>query len=830
MTNGSKVTGHRLEISYPVLVPDDGLMIGNGDLSASVYQTHEAIIFRFGKGDVWDRRFDTHASPKPIHIDELKRGLIEEGWQLGEDRKVHATKKQHADPQRLRDVCDGGTTAYATRPYPCPKPVGELALHLPTDLTGMDLTQRVDLSTGVFHLRCDWDRGIWLELEAFIAANQNAMLLRWKRGGWNTQSIVAPGRPIVWFSLYRWADPTVSTFAARFAAASGDKGYTRYQSPPCTPLPPPRCGEEDGVVFVEQVFPADPTFPQGFTCRMTPVTPNYKAAPLTGGDTGEARLHFTPINWEKETDWLAVAVTTTRDESGTAVAGRRIADALRDGGDTKVIQWDAESREHVEAFWSRSSLTCSDELIERTWHETLHARRCAYRPGTIPPALLLPSSLRDYSPWHGDYHTNYNIQSPFWGDYTANHVDDLADAFFDVMDHFLPIGRKVARDYFGCRGAYITLAACPMLAADDYSGNAPMGRMAYMTGWVANHYWWRYQYTLDKQWLRERGYPAIREFALFYLDYLTNGADGLYHAFPSTQGEDTFPNTPEGWTDRPQVMRHMRYCLRAAVAAAEVLGVDADLVAGWRDRLQHAAPDNPPTRLDIGHVTPALMEKLPPEFFTNDGMPHPLDNPLHQEVPYTLDPDAPSPWSFKEKSPATAWMWRLWNWYFGKVPWYWMISLRQGLFIPERDWKHVRELIARWRRPNGLHTAMCTGSFGHVGGWTEQLGIIAPIQEMMLQSWKGYIDLFPAWPGEINARFTTFRAEGAFLVTAAWQGGAVREASIKSERGGRCAVREPWPGVTTVRDSSGRTVNAARTAGTLSFDTCEGMTYTLATK
>ncbi|MCE9591094.1 MAG: hypothetical protein K8S99_11275 [Planctomycetes bacterium] len=817
---------HVTEIDGPVLTPDDGLMIGNGDLSVSVYQTADAIIFRFGKGDVWDRRFDADASPRPVHIDEVKRGLLEEGWQLGDDRKVRATKKQPANPDRLREVCEGGVTAYATRPYPCPKPVGELALHLPTDLTGLGITQHVAIEAGTLHVRCDWDGGLWLVVDAFVASPANALVVRWKRHGWNSETIVSPGRPMVWFSLYRWADPTIQTFAARLGAATGDGGYRRYKSPPCTPLPPPRCGVEGETHFVEQSFLPDPTFPRGFTCRMTPITPNYKAAPLDPGDTGEARLHFRPIDWNKETDWIAVAVTTTRDAGGTEAEARRITGALG-GGDAAVASWDAATRVAADAFWSRSSIRCSDELVERTWYETLHARRAAFRPGTVVPALLFPSSLRDYSPWHGDYHTNYNIQSPFWGDYTANHVDDLADAFFDVIDYFIHIGKKIARDYFGCRGAYITLGACPMLAADDYSGTAPMGRMAYMTGWVANHYWWRYQYTLDKKWLGERGYPAIRELALFYLDFLTKGEDGLYHAFPSTQGEDTFPNTPQGWTDRPQVMRHMRYCLRAAIASAEILGVDADLVSGWRDRLQHAAPDNPPTRLDIGHVTPELMLRLPPEFFTNDGMPHPLDNPAHQEVRYTLDPDAPSPWSFKNNTPETAWTWRLWNWYFGKVPWYLMISLRHGLFIPKRDWKLVRELITRWRRPNGLHSAMCSGSFGQVGGWTEQLGIIAPLQEMMLQSWKGYIDLFPAWPGETDVEFTTLRAEGAFLVSAAWQGGAIRKVSITSERGAHCMVREPWPGGTKVRGADGKPITTSRERDLISFDTAPGATYEL---
>ncbi len=71
----------------------------------------------------------------------------------------------------------------------------------------------------------------------------------------------------------------------------------------------------------------------------------------------------------------------------------------------------------------------------------------------------------------------------------------------------------------------------------------------------------------------------IRDCALFYTDFLKKGDDGLYHVFPSNQGEDGFSGNPKDYTDRAQVMQHMRYCLRAAIQASEVLGVDAG-VAG----------------------------------------------------------------------------------------------------------------------------------------------------------------------------------------------------------------------------------------------------------
>lgn len=75
--------GHRehvLSIQERVLCSDDGLLLGNGDLSVSVYQTVDRIVWRFGKGDVWDRRLDLSDDPKPAHIQEIAHGIEVEGW------------------------------------------------------------------------------------------------------------------------------------------------------------------------------------------------------------------------------------------------------------------------------------------------------------------------------------------------------------------------------------------------------------------------------------------------------------------------------------------------------------------------------------------------------------------------------------------------------------------------------------------------------------------------------------------------------------------------------------------------------------------------------
>ena len=71
----------------------------------------------------------------------------------------------------------------------------------------------------------------------------------------------------------------------------------------------------------------------------------------------------------------------------------------------------------------------------------------------------------------------------------------------------------------------------------------------------------------------------------------------------------------------------------------------------------------------------------------------------------------------------------------------------------------------------------------------------AGLQEMLLQSHTGTIEVFPAVP-EIwkKAAFRTLRAQGAFLVSAERRGGATTRVEVMAEKGGTCRLRSPFTG------------------------------------
>lgn len=71
----------------------------------------------------------------------------------------------------------------------------------------------------------------------------------------------------------------------------------------------------------------------------------------------------------------------------------------------------------------------------------------------------------------------------------------------------------------------------------------------------------------------------------------------------------------------------------------------------------------------------------------------------------------------------------------------------------------------------------------------------AGLQEMLLQSHRGTMRIFPAIPASWkDLSFTSLRAQGAFLVSAERVAGVVTRVEIVAEAGGQCRLVSPFDG------------------------------------
>ena len=435
---------HVIETTEPILEAEDGLILGNGDLSVSIYQRSEHLVWRFGKNDVWDRRIDFSDDYEPAHIDEIKRGLREEGWVSGTYRgggKAKATKGDPADEKRMNEICEV-CPSYAKRPYPCPKPVGELWMHLPIDKHEMTVHQRLVIERDECEITVSWPDGCEIRLLCFVHPTLNVLTVKWEVVNWNSATALSHQVP-VWFSVFRWADSTIEEF--RFELQNrGRNPYIPYPDDPAdaTPLDPPSYKEFEGHWVIEQAFHPDLEFKDGYKYLLQPFTTpdGLIVDPVrVSPSVGDKAIHLYG-NDDVLKGWMCVAIPCSSDEGGCEAQAKRFVNDVA-GKEAETFQrWRAENLVAADAFWAQSAIEMDDELLEDTWYENVYLRRCTYRADVIAPGLELPSTVQDYSMWHGDYHMDFNYQQPFYGDFGSNHLD-IGDAYFPGIKHMVDIGR-----------------------------------------------------------------------------------------------------------------------------------------------------------------------------------------------------------------------------------------------------------------------------------------------------------------------------------------------------------------------------------------------------
>jgi hypothetical protein len=117
-------------------------------------------------------------------------------------------------------------------------------------------------------------------------------------------------------------------------------------------------------------------------------------------------------------------------------------------------------------------------------------------------------------------------------------------------------------------------------------------------------------------------------------------------------------------------------------------------------------------------------------------------------------------------------------------------------------------VLAIWRRE--LTANLKTNRLVAFGGLcSDSLGAVAFVHDMLVQSQEGFVRLFPAWPGNQSAAFSTLRMRGAVLVSAAYEGrpewaglvagrtGGTANATLLAGASGELALLSPWPAAPT---------------------------------
>ncbi len=760
----------------------EGMLMGNGDIGVCVVVRPDALGLHIGKLDVWDIRVSEEHIAHMLPFDQVLQM-----WQRASERAKragtpHLTYLERHDAE-LREYTAKVRSSYA-KPWPRPWPCGTVWLHW--DPRQVCLRRRtLDIATGLYRLdfqESDLRRARWeTALECFV--------------NWSDGHICVSGNASVTsLAYYPHVDREAKMPLPELTGDAEGEFLCRQRLPATAPTevvpePPPAPNDREFALFGR--------LPGG-------------AMPEVAGDRVRIALTGRPVR-------LDLGLVTSLDHPEPAAHARATARRLSAQPFERLR---GQTAEGWRAFWSRSAVELEDRELERIWYHNQYFLGCCLREGKVAPGLFGNwSAGKIGTAWHGDYHMNYNTQQVFWGVFSSNHVEQHLP-YVKLVEDLMPMAEWNARQQFGLPGAYFPHSAYPVPSQVNPYPVPPWGYEICETPWTVQSLWWHYLYTLDRDYLR-RVYPLMKAAADFLVAYARRGEDGKYHLNPTV--------SPENWglTVDQRLNRDCiidialtEFLLDAVLEASRVLGRDEALRSTWR-RFKDNLARYPEVEGPYGRVW-ADVDGAPAEHVYN--------------VPVTTAPVFPAEQvgldrrtELLEIARRTVRTVRL----EGGNDLVWQPLARARLGELDLEWfkREVRYCLMpngvandRVRQIGGRYSDRTDFDFMmRMGIWTENLSLPAVVNECMLQSYAGVIRLFPNTTNLGAARFENLRAVGAFLVSAAWDGAAVKDVRLLSERGATARLISPWPRI-AVR-ARGREVALRRNGAMIEFDTEPGEIY-----
>jgi len=411
------------------------------------------------------------------------------------------------------------------------------------------------------------------------------------------------------------------------------------------------------------------------------------------------------------------------------------------------------------------------------------------RPGGLPANLQGVWNENPVPAWYSGYTHNINVEMNNWLTETAN-LPECAEPLFDWIEN-LALGTKLNPD--------------PKLRTDlgwvMYSTHNPLGGNSGWafhrpgSAWLSQHFWEHYAFGGDKEFLRKRAYPQLRELTRMWDARLIEGPKGKLITPDGWSPEHAPVRGPNGKivikegdrTPQPGASYDQQIIwdlFSNFIEASQELGVDDELRARITERrarllgpqagrwgqIQEWMEDVDDPKLDYRHIG-HLFALHPGRQIS------PLTTPeLAKAAKITLDAhsDLSCGWSRA-----------------------WKICFRARLHDGEAAARVVRTTLA-YVPAKGRGSGTYPNLFG--AGPPFQMdanfGYTAGVAEMLLQShlrdeqgqWQ--IHLLPALPaGWKDGEVTGLRARGGVTVDIAWQNGKVTSYRIRAQQTKQVKVR-----------------------------------------
>lgn len=480
-----------------------------------------------------------------------------------------------------------------------------------------------------------------------------------------------------------------------------------------------------------------------------------------------------------EKSLIAFGVATSADgDDWQQKMKEDLQEALEDGYE-KLF---AEHCSWWEAYWNKSCISIPDKFMEHHWYLTNYLLASCSRKGGYPMQLqgLWTADNGNLPPWKGDYHHDLNTQLSYFSYLKANHLEE-GECFLDFLWKMVEKGEAFTKSFYGTDGMCL-----PSIMGLD---GTPLGGWAMYSFSPTNQIWLcqfferHYRYTGDRKFLQEKAYPYMKKTAVCILGLLEE-KDGKYYLPISSSPEihdDTIQAflTPNSNYD----LALMCYLFTQLTDLAKILENGEE--GRWQavlDKLPGLAINeegimllSPDEELKESHRHFSHLMGIHPlrlvNYHSENGK-RLIDANIHRQeilgtgywVGYSLTLMAEM-YAIQGNGNGAAWHLRT----------FWDSFCSPNGFHLNGDYKHHG--ISQFHyRPFTLEGNMCAAD---------------ALQEMLLQSENGIIDLFPAIPEEWLENkifFHHFRAEGGILVSAVLESGQVRELHIDNNETGEIRI------------------------------------------
>lgn len=388
------------------------------------------------------------------------------------------------------------------------------------------------------------------------------------------------------------------------------------------------------------------------------------------------------------------------------------------------------------------------------------------REGSLP-ANLQGVWNKDMTPaWDSKYTININTQMNYWPAEVCN-LSECHKPLFDLIKIMVSNGQKTAKTMYNCRGfvAHHNTDIWGDTAVQDHW--IPASYWVMGAAWLCTHLWMHYEYSQDKEFLRE-AFPIMREAALFFLDFLIEDK-GYLKTCPSVSPENTYilPSGVQGAITIGATMDNqiLRDLFSQCIKAAEILEVCDQMNEDIKEALKKLLPTRIGSRGNIMEWEEDYDEVEPGHRHIS----HLYG--LHPSNQITMDTTP----ELAEAARRTLEM-RLAHG-GGHTGWSraWIINLYAKLWDGEEAYSNLEQLISKSTLPNMFDNHPPFQIDGNFGG-------TAAIAEMLVQSTEERIVLLPALPKAWNSgNIKGLCVRGGAEISLYWKDGQLTKCKIKAK-------------------------------------------------